>query len=74
MPKQKLVIKRYLKTWCVGNFYNYQIYEVNAGGDTWLEATPITKGVTRTAENETILKIILENDAINLNKFWQKVR
>lgn len=74
MPKQKLVIKRYLKTWCVGNFYNYQIYEVNAGGDTWLEAIPITKGVTRTAENETVLKIILENDAINLNKFWQKVR
>ena len=74
MPKQKLVIKRYLKTWCVGNFYNYQIYEVNAGGDTWLEAIPITKGVTRTAENEAVLKIILENDAVNLNKFWQKVR
>lgn len=74
MPKQKLVVKRYLKTWCVGNFYNYQIYEVNAGGDTWLEATPITKGVTRCANTEQELLIILNNDAINLNKFWQKVR
>jgi hypothetical protein len=66
--------KTFLKTWCIGNFYNYQIYEVDAGGEKWLEATPITKGVTRTAENEKILRILLENDAISLNKFWQKVR
>ena len=66
--------KTFLKTWCIGNFYNYQIFEVDAGGDKWLEATPITKGVTRTAENEKVLRILLENDAINLNKFYQKVR
>lgn len=66
--------KTYLKTWCIGNFYNYQIWEIDANGDKWLEATPITKGVTRTAENETILKILLENDVINLNKIQQKVR
>ena len=66
--------KTFLKTWCIGNFYNYQIYEVDAGGEKWLEATPITKGVTRCAENEQILRILLENDAISLNKFWQKVR
>lgn len=68
------VKKTYLKTWCIGNFYNYQIWEVDAGGEKWLEATPITKGVTRTAENEKVLRILLENDAVNLNKFWQKVR
>lgn len=66
--------KTFLKTWCIGNFYNYQIHEIDAGGEKWLEATPITKGVTRTAENEKILRILLENDAISLNKFWQKVR
>jgi hypothetical protein len=68
------VKKTFLKTWCIGNFYNYQIFEVDAGGEKWLEATPITKGVTRCAENEQILRILLENDAINLNKFYQKVR
>lgn len=71
---KKPVKKQFLKTWCIGNFYNYQIFEVDAGGEKWLEATPITKGVTRTAENEKVLKIILENDAINMNKFWEKVR
>ena len=72
--KKPLIHKTYLKTWCIGNYYNYQIFEVDAGGDKWLEATPITRGVTRTAEDEKVLKIILENDAINLNKYWQKVR
>ena len=52
----------------------YQIWEVDAGGEKWLEATPITKGVTRTAENETVLKILLENDARSMNQFQQKVR
>lgn len=61
-----------LKVWCIGGYYNYQI---NAGNDTWLEATPITPGtVTRTAENEKILRILLENDVMAVNKFMQKVR
>lgn len=72
--KKSFVQKKYLKTWAIGNFYQYQIFEINAGGEIWLEATPITKGVTRTAENEQILRILLENDAINMNKFWQRVR
>lgn len=74
MAKKHQVKKTFLKTWCIGNFYNYQIWEVDAGGEKWLEATPITKGVTRTAENEKVLRMLLENDATNLNKFWQKVR
>lgn len=68
------VKKTFLKTWCIANYYNYQIWEVDAGGEKWLEATPITKGVTRTAENEKVLRILLENDVISITKFWQKVR
>ena len=70
----KLVIKKYLKTWAICDYYMYQIFEVDAGGNKWLEATPITRGVTRTAENEQILRIILENDAKSMNSFQQKVR
>lgn len=68
------VQKKYLKTWAIANYYMYQIWEVDAGGNKWLEATPITKGVTRCAENETVLKILLENDAKSMNQFQQKVR
>lgn len=68
------VQKKYLKTWAIANYYMYQIWEVDAGGEKWLEATPITKGVTRCAENETVLKILLENDARSMNQFQQKVR
>lgn len=68
------VQKKYLKTWAIANYYMYQIWEVDAGGNKWLEATPITKGVTRCAENETVLKILLENDARSMNQFQQKVR
>ena len=72
--KQYKVNKTYLKTWSIGNYYNYKIFEVDAGGNKWLEATPITRGVTRTAENEQILRILLENDAVNMNTYWAKVR
>lgn len=74
MTTKHQVKKTFLKTWCIGSFYNYQIWEVDAGGEKWLEATPITKGVTRTAENEKVLRMLLENDAVNITKFWQKVR
>lgn len=66
--------KTFLKTWAIANYYMYQIFEVDAGGEKWLEADPITRGVTRTAENETVLKILLENDAKSMNRFQQKVR
>lgn len=74
MKKEKSIKKTYLKTWAVAGYYQYQIWEIDAGGQKWLEATPVTKGVTRTANNETILRIILVNDARNMNKFWQKVK
>lgn len=74
MATKHQVKKIFLKIWCIANYYNYQIWEVDAGGEKWLEATPITKGVTRCAENEKILRILLENDAVNITKFWQKVR
>lgn len=74
MMSKNPVKKRYLKTWAIANYYMYQIFEVDAGGELWLEATPITRGVTRTAENETVLKIILENDAKSMNQMQQKVR
>lgn len=70
----KPIKKRFLKTWAIANYYMYQIWEVDAGGEKWLEASPITRGVTRTAENETVLKILLENDAKNMIQFQQKVR
>lgn len=68
------VKKTYLKTWAVLGYYQYNIYRVDAGKDWWLEANPVTPGtVTRTAENETILRILLENDAKNATRFSQKV-
>lgn len=66
MPKE--IIKTYLKTWGVSGYYLYDIFEVDANGDKWLIAEPKTKGVTRTAENERILRIILQNDAMNMLK------
>ena len=71
--QQKSIVKTYLETWDVMG-YKYQIHEINAGGEKWLEANPITKGATRTAENETILRILLQNDAKNIKKFQQRVR
>lgn len=70
MPK---VEKRYLKNWNILG-YDYQIHEVVAGKDSWLEANPVTKGITRTAENETVLRILLTNDAKNISKFYKRVR
>lgn len=70
-----MIKKTPLKTWCIANFYKYAIFEVDAGGLSWLEAVPTTPGlVTRSAENECILRILLENDCASHNKFIQKVR
>jgi len=68
------VKKRYLKRIVIANFYQYQIFEVDAGGNTWLEAVPVTAGVTRCAEDENVLKILLENDAYCMNNFGKRVR
>lgn len=67
------IIKWFLKTWSIKDYYLYDIYQVNAGNDIWFEAVPKTPGVvTRTAETEQILKIILENDCINAIKFQKQ--
>lgn len=69
------VKKTYLKTWAIKGFYQYNIYEIDAGGNKWLQADPLTKGlVCRSAENETVLRILLENDCINYIKFQQRIR
>ena len=70
-----LVKKKYLKDWAVANFYIYKIYEIDAGGQTWLQADPVTPGmVCRTAEDEKILRILLENDALTMNKIKRRTR
>lgn len=74
MQTKNSVIKYYLKRWTIQNRYQYDIHQVFAGNFTWVEATPITKGVPRCADSETELRILLENDAINMNKEQQKVR
>lgn len=67
--------KTFLKHWAINNYYMYRIYTVEAGALTWLLAEPVTPNlVTRTAENEKVLKIILENDCINATRFQQRVR
>lgn len=67
--------KTYLKTWAVRNFYQYNIFEVDAGGLKWLIAEPLTKGLaTRCAEDERVLRIFVENDCINYIKFQQRVK
>ena len=74
MQPNNSIIKYYLKRWTIQNRYKYDIHQVFAGNFIWLEATPITKGVTRCADSEIELRILLENDAINMNKEQQKVR
>lgn len=69
-----MITKKYLKTWEIKGYYKYKIFEIDAGGETWLEANPITKGVTRTAENEKILRILLQNDAMRMNKMFNQSR
>lgn len=75
MKGQNPVRKWLLKTWAIQNYYKYDIYQVMAGDDMWFMAEPRTPMiVTRTAENEKVLKIILENDCINATRFQQRVR
>jgi hypothetical protein len=68
------ITKTQIKTITIANKYTYKVLLVEAGKDQWLEAQPVWKGITRTAENEKILRIILENDAINIEKEQQRTR
>ena len=72
MATKHQVKKTFLKTWCIANYYNYQIWEVDAGGEKWLEATPITKGVTRTAENEKVFTHFVRERCDQHNKVLAK--
>lgn len=69
------ITKTKIKNLTILDKYTYRIMLVDADGTQWLEAQPVWKGIVRTAEDEKILKIILENDCINLEKQQnQKVR
>lgn len=68
-------MKTFVKTICVGNFYNFCIYKItDSVGRIYYVAEPVLHGVTRTAENELELTKILERDVAPLNQFWSKVR
>ena len=68
-------MKTFVKTICVGGFYNYCVYKItDFVGRVYFVAEPVLHGVTRTAETETELKAILERDVEPMNQFWQKVR
>lgn len=68
------VTKTHLKNITIAKKYTYRVMLVEADTNQWLEAQPVWKGITRTAENENILRIILENDAINMEKEQQRTR
>lgn len=69
------ITKTKIKNLTILDKYTYRIMLVDADGTQWLEAQPVWKGIVRTAEDEKILKIILENDCINLERQEkQKVR
>lgn len=73
--RQKKVMKTFVHTICVGNFYNYCVYKItDFVGRTYYIAEPITRGITRCAETEEALKAALERDVAPLNQFWTKVR
>lgn len=74
MRKTRPGRKKYLELWVIANYYQYQIYEVDSGVECWLEAVPITRGVTRIANDKNVLREILETDAGEINRFYQKVR
>lgn len=73
--EKKKVMKTFVKTICIGGFYNYCVYKItDFVGRTYYVAEPITRGATKTCETEEGLKAILERDVLEMNKFWSKVR
>lgn len=66
--------KKYLSTWCIMGYYQYHIFEIDAGKEKWYEASPTMKGVTRIAATEEELRAILTKDAKQIAEFWAKVR
>ena len=73
--EKKKVMKTFIHTICVGNFYNYCVYKItDFVGRVYYVGEPVLHGVTRTALTEEELKAILERDVKPLNEFWTKVR
>jgi hypothetical protein len=69
------VMKWYEKQWAIGGYFIYEIYQVVIGNLTWYEATPKTPGcVTRTANTEKELRVILENDCLQIIRQHRKQR
>ena len=67
--------KWYQKQWAIGGYFQYEIYQVVAGDVMWFEATPKTAGcVTRTANTEQELRVILENDCLQIIRQHRKQR
>lgn len=67
--------KWYLKQWAIAGYFQYEIYQVVAGNLIWFEATPKTDGcVTRTANTEQELRLMLENDCLQIIKSHQRKR
>lgn len=72
---KKTIKKTYCKTWTIMDFFQYKIYEIDACGQKWLQADPVTPGTgCRSAKDEKVLKSILEKDCIKTVFFKQKLR
>lgn len=70
-----MVQKIYLYTESVGGFYQYKIYKiVDAIGQTFYMATPVSHGGTVLADNIDDIKPKLEKQVPILNDFLAKVR
>lgn len=68
-------MKTFVKTICVGNFYNFCIYKiVDFVGRTYYVAEPVLHGVTRCAETEEELVRILNADVAPLNAIQRRTR
>ena len=73
--EKKEIMKTFIHTICVGNFYNYCVYKItDFVGQIYYVAEPITRGITRCCETEEGLIKMLEADVKPLNEFWMKVR
>ena len=73
--KRQKVMKIFLKTVTVGNYYNYCIYRItDSVGRSYYTAEPVLHGVSRTAETEKELYTILEHDAEMIKNMQLHIR
>lgn len=73
--EKKKVMKTFIKTICVGNYYCFCIYKItDAVGRVYYVGEPVLHGVTRYAETEEQLKAILERDVKPMNQAMQRTK